>query len=294
MEKTKTDWYARFPDYYTNAKEYINKIRKRKEKNVFLPFPEDEFLTKRLQLTNISKRYHCTGKILLRDILTRFQYFAHFNDSPTEIKPKCYISMSILGRHTEFELEESRIQTKRGWQILIMEQGIMPKYAQIMTSLKTINSVKLAMSILKALETSLDCQTTNELTGCTDQQIKNVASFILLTHVAEAAVPSCESLEEYLKILKENSMKGLETEKCGVLFNKQGRIPMMDKLVRAKLRKVVQGENFNEIFSLSKFPIQETGGTAKARAMVLRGLERDDLTDIEDDLQSGFGEIRLS
>lgn len=295
-------WYSRFPAYLSKTNEHIGKIESRENKDICVPYSEDRLKVERisehgLKKMGVSTGYAYSGKMLLSNLLLRLQYIAHFNIDSTEIKQKCGISIPILGQETQFMLEESTTtyggnQKKRGWQILIfMADGFMPTYDYLMKKLMLMESRSLAKLILTALDTSLDCQKGIELSGFKSGDIFCIIKFILLTHVAEAAIPSRKALNEFEKVIENNKQVKSTENRTPSITTKHGRIPMMDKIVRAKLRNVItckNGATFVEEFSESKFPIQQKEGTRKARERALTGYENDYLSDFEDDLQESF------
>ncbi|CAG2220405.1 unnamed protein product [Mytilus edulis] len=137
---------------------------------------------------------------------------------------------------------------------------VLPKYENIMESLNTLDSRQLAKAILHALETPLDAQEMFEMTGYpAESAVNNVRMFILLTHIAEAAVPSVPALKQYLSLVKKQDGN---TE----LKPKHGRLPMMDKIVRAKLRKIANEWRDTNV-----------------KEYALKGNETNPLSDIEDE-----------
>lgn len=289
MSKISSPWHERFPKYHGNTIKHIGKIKSRKDKRISVRYigDVDDNLLQVEQISN--KEFIFRGKIKLRNILYRLQYLAHFNESKTDIEPACTITMNILGEDTKFKLEESlwSSNNQRGWQILVYNvDGYRSRYMNIMESLNTRDSRKLAKAILTALETPLDNQEMFELKGYPDRDVSNVRMFILLTHIAEAAVPSVKTLEQYLSIV--DSPYGIPEIK-----DKHGRTPMMDKIVRAKLRNIVNLANdatFSSEFSKEAFPsqvkktrTQKKGGTEMSRERALKGNETNPLSDIEDE-----------
>lgn len=280
MSQIRSPWHDMFPKYHYNAIKRIQKIRSRRDKKYPVPDVEDEDngLWQVIRISNTEFIYK--GEIKLQDILYRLQYLAHFNESETERNQECTITMNILGADTKFRLVESKLSpnNQRGWQILVYygDDSYPKKYENIMDSLNTVDSGKLAKAILSALETSLDTQEMFELEGYPPSHVNNVRMFILLTHIAEAAVPSVQVLKQYLGLVKSHDGN---TE----IKPKHGRTPMMDKIVRAKLRKIANAPTFSSEFSKDAFPSQEKGGTEMSRQNVLKGNETDFLSDIADE-----------
>lgn len=281
MSQISSPWHDMFQKYYDNAMKRIGKIRTRDNK---VPYVEDEDNGCWQVEPKPNNEFIYKGKIKLRDILYRLQYFAHFNKRNTHIAKPCTITMNILGKDTKFKLQESKLYNKnRGWQILVYDEyDKMPTYKTIMGSLEQIYSKKLAKAILHALETTLEAQEIFEQDRCSNDDVHNVRMFILLTHIAEAAVPSVRALDEYLSIVKDqDGNKELKT--------KHGRTPMMDKIVRAKLKEIEKGAAFSSQFSEEAFPSQvKDGGTQLSREYALNGNETNTLSDIEDESDGIF------
>lgn len=283
MSKITSPWHDMFPKYYEHTIKHIGKIEARKDKSISARFigDVDDNLLQVEQISNTEFIFR--GKIKLRDMLYRLQYLAHFNESETDIEEACNITMNILGEDTKFKLVESKWSSnnQRGWQILVKNaDDVLPKYENIMESLNTLDSRQLAKAILHALETPLDTQEMFEMTGYpAESAVNNVRMFILLTHIAEAAVPSVPALKQYVSLVKKQDGN---TE----LKPKHGRLPMMDKIVRAKLRKIANGTTctFSTEFSEKAFPCQvQNGGTQMSREYALKGNETNPLSDIEDE-----------
>lgn len=304
MATISSTWLNMIQKYYKAANAHIDEIRSRTNKDIPAPNRGDEKDDKLMVEEKPSGELVYSGEIKLRDILTRLQYLTHFNKRRTETQPRLTISMNILGKVTKFKLKESEVDRNsekvRGRQILIYKgDDEMPKYEAIMACLNTMDSGELARSILKALDTSLNAQQKHELVNCSDDGIDNVRMFILLTHIAEAAVPSKAALDSYLEHAKKSKkhFSGFLVKDCIRHLPKHGRIPMMDKIVRAKLRKIVNPPTFETEFSFKEFPIQKTGGTESARERALEGNEIDNLSDIgdvDDGLSTDFGAMSVS
>lgn len=113
-----------------------------------------------------------------------------------------------------------------------------------------MDSEILARSILKALDSPLNVQEKHGLDIYSDDDVDNVRMFILLTHIAEAAVPSKLALTQYLSHIRRTK------HKKPIDIKKHGRIPIMDKIDRAKLRKIVNSSTFEKEFSSIEFPIR--------------------------------------
>lgn len=290
MSKLTSPWHDMFPKYYEHTIKHIGKIEARTDKRILARFigDVDDNLLQVEQISNTEFIFR--GKIKLRDMLYRLQYLAHFNESETDIEEACNITMNILGKDTKFKLVESKWSSnnQRGWQILVENgDGFLPKYKNIMESLNTLDSRKLVKAILHALETPLDTQEMFEMAGYPVDAGNNVRMFILLTHIAEAAVPSVPALEQYLSLVEQQDGN---TE----LKPKHGRTPMMDKIVRAKLRNITDDitndATFSSEFSEEAFPsqvgwneTQKKGGTQMSRERALNGNENNLLSDIEDE-----------
>ncbi|CAG2242109.1 unnamed protein product [Mytilus edulis] len=190
-----------------------------------------------------------------------------------------------MGQPIVFDLIESKVGTQykpnemtRGKQILItvQENGRkrMPAYKEVMPSLEQYYpSADLARAMLDALEKKQDEQSSK---GIRPDIIRPAALFLLITHIADSAVPFKETMEEYKK--------------------KTGRIPMGDKIVRAKLRNISQGkESIKRAFSEENFPIRSKDGTSKARTWVLsdeHGSSTGDLSDTDTEEDKNNGEER--
>lgn len=276
MSKISSSWHERFPKYYENTIEHIGKLKSRKDKRISARYigDVDDNLLQVEQISNTEFIFR--GKIKLY----RLQYLAHFNESKTYVEDACTITMNILGEDTKFKLVESKWSSnnQRGWQIHVNNaNGFWPRYKNIMDILNTIDSGKPAKAILTALETSLDTQEMFEMTGYPDIAVNNVRMFILLTHIAEAAVPSVPTLKQYLSLVKNQDGN---TE----LKHKHDRTPMMDKIVRAKLRKFANGATFSTEFSEEAFPSQvKDRGTQMSREYALKGNETNPLSDSEEE-----------
>lgn len=282
MSRISSTWFDMFPKYRENAKSHIKKIKSRSDQEIFAPSKINE--KDSLEVNRSETELEYSGEIKLKDILTRLQYLAHYNEDEIEIKPRCTIRMNILGKEIKFKLDESKTHDKRGWQILVYDdKGVRPKFDSVMTKLNEMDSCKLARSILKALYTSLDEQTKFELNDCAESYLNAVRMFILLTHIAEAAVPTRKALKEYLKHITGNKFVSHDERNTNLKL-KHGRTPMMDKIVRAKLRKCAYLPKFSKEFSEKHFPSQSLEGTRKSRERALEGYEIDHLSDFEDDL----------
>lgn len=135
-----------------------------------------------------------------------------------------------------------------------------------------MDSRELSMSILEALATPLNKQTKFGLRNCPYIDLNNVRMFILLTHIAESAVPSKTTLEEYFQLVERNKNNPSTESRDVSIIKKHGRTPMMDKIVRAKLRKIAIPSTFTTEFSGEGFPSQLPEGTRKARENAVKDM----------------------
>lgn len=236
-----------------------------------------------------------SGPIKLKDLLSKLQYFAHFNTSPTDNKTSYTIVCNMFGKRITFYLTESQIPSKyretglkmvRGKQILfaVDENGKrnMTAYADIMPQLEAYPSKKLGRAMLNALNTTQFYQNSE---GLEKWIIRAASLFILLTHIPEAAIPFKETMEEFDSAIRYNQSSLYLMDKILNIKKKTGRIPMADKIVRSKLRDVEKGKvAFKEAFSEANFPIRGKDGTTKGRTWVLQdetGALTGDLSDTD-------------
>ncbi|CAC5403491.1 unnamed protein product [Mytilus coruscus] len=97
MSNTGSTWCEMFPKYCKAAFKHIDAIHSRCNKEISAPNRGDEnddkLLAKVITSNYAVVELEYAGSIRLRDILTRLQYFAHFNESETEIGPCCVNKM---------------------------------------------------------------------------------------------------------------------------------------------------------------------------------------------------------
>ncbi|CAC5391021.1 unnamed protein product [Mytilus coruscus] len=290
-------WYEKFPECYKKCK----KTRKEIKEGKYHPSLPGPFSMKCIRYEKDWFVY--SEPIKLKDFLSKLQYFAHFNTSPTDNRKRHTIECDMFGQRITFYLTESQIPSKysetglkmvRGKQILLAvdENGKrkMTAYADIMPQLEAYPSKKLGRAMLNALDTTLFYQNSE---GLEEWIIRAASLFILLTHIPEAAIPFKETMKEFDSAIRYNQSSSYPMDKILNIKKKTGRIPMADKIVSSKLRDVAQGKvAFKEAFSEANFPIRGKDGTSKGRTWVLQdetGALTGDLSDTdseEDELHS--------
>jgi Ca2+-binding RTX toxin-like protein len=246
------------------------------------------------------------GTVTLKEVLANLQYYAHWE---VNSKTRTKFTMDISEEETSFYLKESVNKHGPYKQITVYPgKGKAAPYSRFMPVLEKVEKVQssyaLANSLLEILDTPMNEQKkTNILANLGNEKVREaVMDFLTVTHVAEASIPTIKALATFKEgiglvqdydnqikneldvgkkaILEKNKQK--EIQKLVSNIEKRGRIPLMDKSVRAHLRNIKNGEGtFKDAFSPNEFPLRQRQGTHKGRLDILMNRGGDYLSDDE-------------